>query len=43
VVSFYTKKIHTNPEFYALENKRVAKYQVETYKNDDESKQKKKG
>ncbi len=42
VVSFYTKKIHSNPEFYALEKKRVVKYQVERYNSDDEYKQKKK-
>jgi hypothetical protein len=42
VVSFYANKIHNNPAFYELEKKRVAKYQVERYKNDDEYKQKKK-
>ncbi len=42
VVSFYTNKIHNNPEFYEAEKKRVAKYQVERYKNDDGYKQKKK-
>ena len=42
VVSFYTNKIHNNPAFYELEKKRVAKNQVERYKNDDEYKQKKK-
>jgi len=42
VVSFYANKIHNNPAFYELEKKRVAKYQVERYKNDDEYEQKKK-
>jgi hypothetical protein len=42
VVSFYTNKIRSKPEFYEAEKKRVVKYQVERYKNDDESKQKKK-
>lgn len=42
VVSFYTNKIHSNPEFYELEKKRVVKYQVERYNTDDEYKQKKK-
>ena len=42
VVSFYANKIHNNPAFYELEKKRVAKYQVERYKNDDEYKQKNK-
>lgn len=42
VLSFYANKIHNNPEFYELEKKRVAKYQVERYNTDDEYKQKKK-
>ena len=42
IVSFYNNKIHSNPEFYALEKKRVVKYQIERYNNDDEYKQKKK-
>ena len=42
VVSFYNNKIHSNPEFYALEKKRVVKYQVERYNTDDEYKEKKK-
>ncbi len=42
VLSFYTNKIHNNPEFYELEKKRVVKYQVERYNTDDEYKQKKK-
>jgi hypothetical protein len=42
VVSFYTNKIHSNPAFYEAEKKRVVKYQVERYNNDDEYKQKKK-
>ena len=42
VISFYTNKIHSNPEFYEAEKKRVVKYQVERYNNDDEYKQKKK-
>lgn len=42
VVSFYTNKIRSNPEFYEAEKKRVVKYQVERYKNDDDYKQKKK-
>ena len=42
IISFYNNKIHSNPEFYALEKKRVVKYQIERYNNDDEYKQKKK-
>ena len=42
VVSFYTNKIHNNPEFYEAEKKRVVKYQVQRYNNDDEYKEKKK-
>ena len=42
IVSFYNNKIHSNPEFYALEKKRVVTYQIERYNNDDEYKQKKK-
>ena len=42
VVSFYNNKIHSNAEFYALEKKRVVKYQVERYNTDDEYKEKKK-
>jgi hypothetical protein len=42
ILSYYTNKIHNNPEFYEAEKKRVAKYQVERYKNDEEYKQKKK-
>ncbi len=42
VVSFYTNKIHTNPEFYEVEKKRVVKYQVQRYNNYDEYKAKKK-
>ncbi len=42
VISFYTNKIHSNPEFYEAEKKRVVKYQVERYNNDDDYKEKKK-
>jgi hypothetical protein len=42
VISFYANKIHSNPAFYEAEKKRVVKYQVERYNNDDEYKQKKK-
>ena len=42
VLSFYANKIHNNPEFYELEKKRVVKYPVQRYKNDDEYKEKKK-
>ena len=35
IVSFYTNKIHSNPEFYELEKKRVVKYQVQRYNNED--------
>jgi hypothetical protein len=42
VLSFYANKIHNNPEFYELEKKRVVKYQVQRYNNDDEYKEKKK-
>ena len=42
VLSFYANKIHNNPEFYELEKKRVVKYQVQRYNNDDEYKEMKK-
>ncbi len=29
ILSYYTNKIHNNPEFYEAEKRRVAKYQVE--------------
>lgn len=42
ILSFYANKIHSNPEFYEKEKKRVVRYQVERYNNDEEYKQKKK-
>jgi hypothetical protein len=42
VNEFYTKKIHTNTEFYEKEKKRVAEYQREKYKNDPEYREKRK-
>jgi len=41
-VSFYTYKIHSNPEFYEAEKKRVVKYLVNRYNTDEEFKTKKK-
>ena len=42
LVSYYTCKIHSNPEFYEAEKKRVVKYLVERYNTDEEYKNKKK-
>ena len=42
LVSFYANKIHTNPEFYEAEKKRVVKYLVNRYNTDEEYKNKKK-
>jgi hypothetical protein len=36
VLSCSTNKIYSNPQFYELEKKRVVKYQVERYNNDEE-------
>ena len=35
VNAFYTKKIHTNTEFYENEKRRVAEYQKNRYENDN--------
>ena len=42
-ISYYSNKIHTNPEFYDAEKKRVVKYLVNRHNTDDEYKTKKKG
>jgi hypothetical protein len=42
LLSYYTNKIHTNPEFYAAEKIRVVKYLVNRYNTDEEFKTKKK-
>ena len=33
---FYTKKIHTNPEFYAKEKQRIKEYMKNRYNTDPE-------
>ena len=40
--SFYTKKIHSNKEFYDEEKKRVVAYINNRYKNDEEYREKRK-
>ncbi len=42
VNEFYTRKIHTNVEFYEKEKERAAEYQQEKYKNDSEYREKRK-
>jgi hypothetical protein len=42
VNAFYTKKIHSNTEFYENEKRRVAEYQKNRYENDAEYREKKK-
>ena len=42
LLSYYTNKIHTNPEFYETEKKRAVKYLVNRYNTDEEFKTKKK-
>lgn len=37
-VSFYAKKIHSNPEFYEAEKKRATEYQRIKYQTDEEYK-----
>ena len=40
--AFYTKKIHSNKEFYDEEKKRVVAYINNRYKNDEEYREKRK-
>lgn len=37
-LSFYAKKIHSNPEFYEAEKKRATEYQRIKYQTDEEYK-----
>jgi len=40
--AYYNNKIHTNPEFYEREKKRVAEYVKNRYNTDEEYKEKRK-